>query len=309
MQRAAQYRRPVVTQQNRPSAISSAFGVHAPSETDAAPQIVPVLQPRPATVAVPVVDEVVDSPNEQEVAVATPDLTEIFETIAASERVASVPVKSKRTDDQNTGAQRPSVKKRVFSAAVFVAALVGMVAMGYDLFFAPHTTKPSVSYIAPSKSSRPTPPKQVQHSVTRASASAMDPSQPKSVTFAALAIDHPLERAARTENGLLPSPDRDRLQWISTSAKQGEHGTMVVVGSSKNGAVLSKLSAARQGQHFEVERGDGVRFVYTISEVTTVTRTPVLDEAIDAGVTEKPQLKLIGVLHDTQATVVTAVQQ
>ena len=76
------------------------------------------------------------------------DITSLFEKIELTPPVArrTATAYASAGKSKHSYEDAPSIKKRIFSAAVFVAATVGMVAMGYDLFVAPKA-QPAVSNI------------------------------------------------------------------------------------------------------------------------------------------------------------------
>lgn len=332
MTRSTNYRRPLV-QERRPAALPSAFAMPIHTNTGQVPKqpvanvqapvpatpahtptvaaeqneeapTVPVIPLRPALVAVPVAESV--APSAQPV---QPDITEMFEKITNEELSAQAPAAVlKRVKTDHSAPSGPSTKKRVMSAAVFVAALVGMVAMGYDLFFAPHPAKPSVSHVS-QQLAKPTPPKPLQSHVTLANNTA-EPNHPKQVKFSNINLDAPVVPKDVQEGSDLAVPaDTLSLEWATQSAKQGEYGTMVLIGSAENSGALHNISEVKAGKTIEIERGDGTTFVYTAKQVEITKALPRLADFNVSEVTNKPLLKVVGLSKNNTATIISAVQQ
>jgi len=327
--RSANYNRPV-SASGRPPAMSSAFGVpvttthhkrptitkstptvavktpSTPVSSMRAPQQVHQATPLPIMPKDYHANNVAYSTVEAPKATADRSISEVFESInftevtkRSSSTYAKAPAPSK--------SEKPRANKRqVFSAAVFVAALVGMVAMGYDLFFVPHA-KPTVSYVKPTQRAEVKSPQTVNKQAQLASYT-VEPTSPKWLSVGKLDVSAPVASEQSSSHSTSPVSE-DVLEWQSGSARQGEYSTMVIRGSAKKNGVLANLALFHEGTVVQVERGDGTRFTYAVKSVET-TSVPPTDTSLGVGaVTKQPELKLVGTISPTSYVIGSLIQQ
>lgn len=325
MARSANYHRPSSGGQ-RPT-LSSAFGAPVKNRdvqiskkqqpASVSPSTVPniqTVQSRPQTTiatGTPIMVKSQDVRRSPEVVApanknSATDISAMFEDINFTE-VAQKTISSYALPvEPDTKQKKRTTKRQVFSAAIFVAALVGMVAMGYDLFVSPHE-KPAVSRVA-SKATRVAAPNSVKKDVSLASYT-VGPSNPKWLTIPMLDVSVPVADSHDAHDTVQTPSSEDTLEWQVNSATQGEFATVVLAGSAKKGGALAMVSSLRQGATVQLERGDGTRFVYTVQSVEP-TNVPPTAAGLGVGTEAKqPQLRLVGVGADASYIVVHLVQQ
>ncbi len=322
--RSANYTRPA-TALERSAAMSSAFGLpsnrqqtersfanahtsvvkHAPKHATAAPHDQNV---RPTTPKPSQVKTAPTSTNHRATIPTTTqagvDISTVFETITFNEvtnRSSTAHAKPHVAEKKEKMRANP---RKLFSAAVFVTALVGMVAMGYDLFVSPHD-KQSVSYVKPTKDSVVTIPKNVKRQASLASYT-VESTSPKWLT-AKNGVSAPV--ASEQKHNSIEPVSEDVLGWYAGSAKQGEYSSVVLSGSAKKKGALEAMAFFNEGTIVQLERGDGTTFTYVVKSLVTKTDAPTPDDLGVGIVTTQPELKIVGMVSQTSFIVASLVQQ
>jgi hypothetical protein len=243
-------------------------------------------------------------PNELEASKQQPDLTTIFNTISMNEIAEARVAKSVRLKQPvEHEVHKTSKKKKAFNVAIFVAAVVGMVAMGYDLFMAPHS-KPSVSNISMQKEvaeTIATPKKQVS-----LASYTTEPKYPKWLAIPSIKASAPIH-AASVPTVTKPK-DGSTVDWLKDTAQQAELATVVLVGDASSEGILAHVKELKEGATFELERGDSARFVYRVDTVETQKTAPSMEQLGVSDVVKQPKLKLVGVVSKDSYIIVSTVQ-
>lgn len=267
---------------------------------------------KPALAAVPVYSSARHSPESTAKPKAEPqenasDLSLLFEKIELDTPVSKVykkssPTPAKQKTDYDDA---PSIKKRIFSAAVFAAATVGMVAMGYDLFFAPKTA-PIVSHVS-SVNGAPSPAVKTPSKSVKVASTSDAVFQPSHITVASIGLEQKIA-SQQADIGTVLSVSSDDVRWIASSAKQGEYATTVLSASSSDTGQFSKLHLLKEDDTFEVARGDDTVFVYQIDSIDEQKREVEIENLGISDLVSRPKMLLIGV-QENKSILIHATQQ
>jgi LPXTG-site transpeptidase (sortase) family protein len=185
---------------------------------------------------------------------------------------------------------RPSGRGRLqwLLAAVLVAAGIGFVGVGLDLFGAddePRSTRPvsEPSVVETQQLVRPPqtddkPSKEPKGEPLRPDPAAGVPSR---VLVPALDIDAPVVGIGVTDGVLIPPDDPQTLGWWSAGARPGAHnGSALITGHtvSTGGGALDDLEQLKYGDQIRVRTGKGV-VRYDVRMVTIYRKGRLADHA------------------------------
>lgn len=144
--------------------------------------------------------------------------------------------------------------------------------------------------------SGPGPAPQVQPAAERTAPDPGAPARPVSFEIPALDVGGPLSELTRTADGELLAPaDPARAGWYAGGVVPGEVGPAVIGGhvDSRSGpGVFFALRTLRPGDPVTVERSDGRRVRFTVTDVRTVPKDRFPTDAVYAP-TPRPELRLI----------------
>lgn len=267
---------------------------------------------KPALAVVPVYDSAHHSSrpavvHHETVQEKTPDLTSLFEKIELDAPVSKAYTKPHSATGKHKSEYDdvPSIKKRIFSAAVFAAAAVGMVAMGYDLFFAPKSA-PVVSHISPVNGT-PNPAVKTPSRNVKVASTNNEVFEPSRVTIASIGLEQKIT-SQKADVGTVLSVSGDDVRWIASSAKQGEYATTVLSASSSSKGQFSKLHLLKKDDTFEVVRGDDTVFVYEIDKIDEQKQELQIENLGISDLVAQPKMLLLGV-QENKSILIHATQQ